>query len=185
MRSNTSHRRIKELYLCICFVKGLLNLLVLLFTLPTWAQQTYHARVVDAKTVEPLPYASIYVSKDNGAISDYEGYFTVAANEDDVLSVSYIRYNPRKVKVGDTEGTIRLPPLATIMQEVTVLPTETILKKMLDKLCKEFIRKITAKSNYFMRITQSYGESQEMVETYLTAHSAVNLRDFSFLNGVR
>ena len=53
----------------------------------TFTQQTYRARVVDAETGDALPYAQVYISEMNGALTDGEGWFTVEAKETDVPPV--------------------------------------------------------------------------------------------------
>jgi hypothetical protein len=68
-------------------MKHLFFLLTLLFCQPLAAQQTYRARVVDAETGDALPYAQVYISEMNGALTDGEGWFTVEAKETDVPPV--------------------------------------------------------------------------------------------------
>ena len=43
----------------------ILIILLCLFKLPAWAQQTVSAHVVDSETGEALPYVNIYISSEN------------------------------------------------------------------------------------------------------------------------
>ena len=56
---------------------------------------------------------------------------------------------------------------------------------MLERLDKEFLRKENKRSNYFYRLTNTYTGKRELVEAYLTARSACNLRDINFYAGRR
>ena len=50
------------------------------------------ARVIDAKTGERLPFASVYISGQNSTISNAEGEFAIDADSTDVLRISYVGY---------------------------------------------------------------------------------------------
>ena len=166
-------------------MKHLFFLLTLLLCLPLAAQQTYRARVVDAETGEALPYAQVYVSAGHGALTDGEGWFTLDARAEDVLRITYIGYNTMEVKAGEIGKSVSLSPMTTDLQEVMVIPAEKILLKMLERLDKEFLRKENKRSNYFYRLTNTYTGKRELVEAYLTARSACNLRDINFYAGRR
>ena len=166
-------------------MKHLFFLLTLLLCLPLAAQQTYRARVIDAETGEALPYAQVYIAEGKGTLTDGEGWFTVEAQPTEMLHVSYIGYDRMEVKASDIGKEIRLHPMSTTMQEVTVMPVETILKKMLQRLCHEYESKWSKKGNYFYRLTNDYAGKQEMVEAYISSQNAGCLQNTALLAGRR
>ena len=166
-------------------MKHLFFLLILLLCLPLTAQQTYRARVLDGVTGEALPYAQVYIAEGKGTLTDGEGWFTVEAQPTEMLHVSYIGYDRMEVKASDIGKEIRLHPMSTTMQEVTVMPVETILKKMLQRLCHEYESKWSKKGNYFYRLTNDYAGKQEMVEAYISSQNAGCLQNTALLAGRR
>jgi hypothetical protein len=102
-----------------------------------------------------------------------------------MLRITYIGYNKVELKAGDMGKCISLNPMTTSLQEVMVIPAENILLKMLARLDKEFLRNEKKRSNYFYRLTNTYTGKRELVEAYLNARSACNLRDISFYAGRR
>ena len=155
----------------------MLSILPLFLCLPLAAQQTYHAQVVDGETGEALPYAQVYVSAGNGTLTDGEGWFTLEAKKTDVVRISYVGYDAVQVKTAAMGDRIQLHPLSATMQEVTIVPAEEVLEKMLRRIDKEFLREENKRSNYFYRLTNTYAGTQELVEAYLNAYSMGNLRD--------
>ena len=113
-----------------------LCLLLLLVSQPVWAQQTYRARVVDAETGEALPLVQIYSSSKHGAQTNYEGVFSIQAEEYDVLQVSFIGYEQVKVSISSLPSVIKLRPLSQMMHEVEVWGTMGN-DKMLEKAWKK------------------------------------------------
>ena len=69
----------------------ILKLILLLFIMAVSANaQRLHidARIIDAKTGERLPFASVYISGQNSTISNAEGEFVIDADSADVLRIS-------------------------------------------------------------------------------------------------
>ncbi len=157
----------------------------IIFTTALHAQQEFQGRVVDAETGKPLPYASIYLSKDKGTITNDEGNFCIEAKASDVVSVSFIGYNTLKIKAGELKQDIRMMPMSHSLKEVTVIPTEVILQKVLKQLVKDYKKHSHKKSNFFYRLNLDFEERQELVEAFFTARPAVNLRNIMFLTGIR
>lgn len=82
-------------------------------------------RIVDAKTDEPMPYATVKFDGTNlGTISDINGNFRVQTQEDvSTLTVTHIGYQSLTVKVTQgkkTEITLRLEESGTDLKEVVV-----------------------------------------------------------------
>lgn len=112
---------------CTSLSRLVLFLLMLLVCVCMQAQ-VCTSRVVDSETGEPLPYASVYVvGRGGGTIANSEGVFTLAAATDDTLRLSFVGYEPLQVSVSQVGNEVRLAPVSTLMDEVTVLPMESIL----------------------------------------------------------
>ena len=117
-------------------MKHLFFLLTLLFCLPLSAQQTYSARVVDTETGEALPYVYVYITKEQhvntcGTVTDAQGCFECSATPNSTLLFSCVGYEKLTLKASNLKKTVRLTPLVTLMNELTVSPTsaQKYLKK--------------------------------------------------------
>ncbi len=146
--------------------------------------QKYSARVVDGETGEPLPYVSIYRSKGHGTLTNEEGEFHINASKDDVLILSFIGYKKLEVKASALPGTIRMKPLDLVLKEVVVTPpdVEGILSEVILHLKKDFKAQRKTKRGYFVRHLLKSAEDTYLMEGFLTARSAVNLREEAFLS---
>lgn len=84
-------------------------------------QQTVSGTVFDEENV-PLPGASVVLKgTTEGTVTDFDGNFTIAATEGDILVVSYIGYESREVPVSDqTPLTITLNEASSQLEEVVV-----------------------------------------------------------------
>ena len=54
------------------------------------AQQSFHARVVDAETGEALPFVNVYQASGKGCVTNLEGDFTISAGAEDSLRFSFV-----------------------------------------------------------------------------------------------
>ena len=80
-------------YLNNLMAKWKLVLWLMAMTLSVHAQHLHvDARIIDAKTGERLPFASVYISGANSTISNAEGEFAIDADSTDVLRISYVGY---------------------------------------------------------------------------------------------
>ena len=163
----------------------ILIILLCLFKLPAWAQQTISAHVVDSETGEALPYVTVYVSQENYTITNAEGNFTLRIAPQDTVRISFIGYQTLRIKAQDVPATLALVSLTNTMREVTVRPlnAKSILSKVVRKLDNEYSTNKDSTSQYFCRIVTDMPTSDELCEAFLQAHSAVNLRDISFQSG--
>ena len=151
-----------------------------------WAQNiTVEGIVVDAETGEPLPYASVFVSQENGTMTNDDGIFQVKLNQVQDIRISYVGYETLYVSAGGGKQTFRLKPLAGNMKEVTVVASTNVLMQVAKRLNKDYRKKGKRKANYFYRLTNNYEGKTEMTEAFLRGNSAVNLRDISFYSGRR
>src|SRR5680860_1834997 len=77
-------------------------LIGLFLILPIYGQEqvTVSGTVIDADTGIPIPGANILERGEaNGAITDFDGEFTLTVSEDAVLEVSYLGYGSVEVEV--------------------------------------------------------------------------------------
>lgn len=102
--------------------------LLILFVLCTsylprgYAQNTVSGKVTDSNG-EPLPGATIVIEgTSNGAITDIEGNYTLAASSEDVLLISFIGFETQSFSVGNrTTIDITLVEDADVLEEVVVI----------------------------------------------------------------
>lgn len=155
-----------------------------LFSLYGLSQNLFNGRVVDAKTGEPIPYATVYVSESKGTLTNMEGKFSLDLMPKDSVSISFLGYGKLRFSAHDLPKVVKMESSATLMKEVTVVSPQNILKKVISKLDKEYRTKNSKSSNYFLRQTfvQESGRS-EMVEAFMQASSNTNLRDIFFVSG--
>ena len=110
-------------------------ILVSLLTAPLNAQSTNNSIngiIIDSQTNEPLPFANILLESKTGVSSDSHGKFLFpSVNEFDELTISYVGYKTRKIKVLKKDFNemvvIHLNPINLNLQEVTVY-SNTITK---------------------------------------------------------
>lgn len=100
------------------------TLLVLLMTLPAMAFAQVSGVVYDKNTGEPMIGVSVIVKGKNGvgAMTDLDGKFTVNASKNDVLSFTFVGYNPAEMVAtpGKTMN-VYLTENAVEMDEIVVV----------------------------------------------------------------
>ena len=158
-------------------------LFLVLLALPLHAQQSFHARVVDAETGEALPFVNVYQASGKGCVTNLEGDFTISAGAEDSLRFSFVGYKTCRWKAGEMPGVVRMQPSALSIAGVTVLSDEAILTRAYKTLKGDLKAHVREKRLYLNRITIRSGGCEEMVEDFLTARSAVNVRNMSVLSG--
>jgi len=108
-----------------------LTLVMSLFAVMAFSQKTITGTVVDT-TGEPVIGASVVAEKGVGAVTDYEGKFSLKVDEKAILKVSYIGYETQNVPVaGKTELTITLKEDATTLDDVVVIGYGSVKKRNL------------------------------------------------------
>lgn len=168
-------------------MKQLLIVILLLSSLPLMAQlEKFEATIVDAKTHEPLPFASVYASQKSSTISNAVGVFSIKCSPVAVLRISYVGYKTIHVKASELGRRVALEPLENQLKEVIVTPID--LKDFIRKTTSETRRQLRKnekrKSSFFYRQT-TFADSTcfELMEAFLQAKSAVFLRDLVLLKG--
>ncbi|MDO4200955.1 MAG: carboxypeptidase-like regulatory domain-containing protein [Bacteroidales bacterium] len=158
-------------------------LFLVLLALPLHAQQSFHARVVDAETGEALPFVNVYQASGKGCVTNLEGDFTISAGAEDSLRFSFVGYKTCRWKAGEMPGVVKMHSSALSIAGVTVLSDEAILTRAYKTLKGDLKAHAREKRLYLNRITIRSGGCEEMVEDFLTARSAVNVRSMSVLSG--
>ena len=92
----------------------------LILTIGVHAQITVNGHVKDA-TGEPIIGATIRVTgSTTGTVSDFDGNFTIKAQQDATLNITYIGYQPANVKVSPTV-TVILQDDTKMLENVVVI----------------------------------------------------------------
>ncbi len=111
------------------FPQGLLIILALISATALFAQKTtsIHGKVVDARTNEPLPYASVQLPEAKvGARTDLSGYFLLETTQSaSQLRVSYVGYTTQNVTVQASQSneiTVRLVDESVSLREIEIRP---------------------------------------------------------------
>lgn len=93
-------------------IKNYLMLLMLFLGLSnaTFAQEVT-GKVLDGDTSQPLPGASVLVKGTTvGALSDFDGNYTITANMGDILVFSYAGFDPQEIEVTTNVINVTLVP---------------------------------------------------------------------------
>ncbi|NER18977.1 SusC/RagA family TonB-linked outer membrane protein [Spongiivirga citrea] len=99
--------------------------------LPIWvfAQQTITGKVTDASSGEPLFGVTVLVKgTTTGALTDFDGNFSVEASADATLVFSYIGYSTIEVLASDA-STVQMKADVTNLDEVVVTGLATSIKR--------------------------------------------------------
>ena len=161
--------------------------LLLLLAISATAQELMlQGRVVDDETGEPLPYASIYVDAGRGTLTNTDGDFHLSVSSQDVLQVSYVGYEKLRIKAGEVTRVVRLKPFKQQLREVVVVPVDewAIVKQVINNLKKDFSKHKNERQGYFMRTLMKNRKDSYLVESFMAAGSAVNLREEETFSGI-
>jgi len=167
-------------------MKHRLTILLTIIATSLQAQQRFEATVVDARTHEALPFASVYANPKVSTISNAEGAFALCCDPADVLRISFVGYKPLQIPAARLRQHVALQPLEHQLPEVTVTSFE--LKDFIRKATKEARRQRRKyekrQARFFYRQT-SFADSAcfELMEAFLQAGSAVHLSHPFLLKG--
>ena len=147
------------------------------------AQEVFRARVVDAETGEAMPFVNVVRTGGRGCVTNMEGDFTIVARAEDSLRFSFVGYQACKWKASEMPDVVKMRPAALSVAGVTVLSSEAILTRARNVLVQDFKKHKKKTRMYLNRITIKSGGCEEMVEDFLTAQSAVNVRNMRVASG--
>ena len=157
--------------------------ILLLLCVQVVAQSTFTARVVDAETGEPLPLVSVYISEDNGTLTNFDGEFSIMADSTDLLRITCVGRESINVVAGTLPAELRMKMLASSLSEVTIKAVEGTLLQIARRMEKAYGKRKYKEAQYFYRQTSVLLQKQDIVEAFISARSAVNLRELQFLTG--
>lgn len=107
----------------------MLLLFALLATGSVYAQRQITGTVIDANTSEPLIGASVFVrGTTTGTVTDIDGNFSIEANTNDVLVISYTGYQPKEIRLG-AESNIQVELSAGVLIDEVVVTGYTAQQK--------------------------------------------------------
>ena len=158
-------------------------LVLLTAALASAQDTTYTARIVDAETGEPLPLVGIYVSEEKNTLTNFDGEFTIMAAPSDILRITCIGRQSINVEAHELPQVVKMSMLESTLSEVTVKAVEGLLLQVARKTEKAFDRKKYKDAQFFYRQTSVLARKQDIVEAFISARSAVNLRQMKFLTG--
>src|SRR5690606_16576695 len=104
-------------------IKNYLMMLFLFAVGSVWAQtEVITGTVVDESGI-PLPGANVVIQgTTTGALTDFDGNFSIQAARGDVLVISFLGFNPQEVVVGEANNIqITLTEDAATLDEVVVV----------------------------------------------------------------
>ncbi len=163
-------------------IRKLLSYFLALFALPALAQT--NARIVDSKSGESIPYATITYNQGEHLISNDDGIFTVPANtsDDTVLTVTFLGYTPKQVRVADLSGkdpVIKMDVGVFELQDVQVQKPDAnaIMAAVRQNLSTNYARlSKPIRNRVFMRTSSLFRPQQMEVEiTKSTGFTKKNL----------
>ena len=166
--------------------RAILFLLTALCSCSLLAQLHIKGRVVDAETGEPLPYANVYADDKNGTLTNADGYFHLLTSEGARVRFTYIGYQQMTRPAQQAQGTLRMKPLSRDLGQVTVRPYDPaeLVGEIIRKLDESYKKGRGERGLYFYRTTFTNGRRNELVEAFMKANSAVNLRKMAITSGV-
>ena len=122
--------------------------------------QSYQAKVVDAKTGEPVPFATVQTGKHSGTITNDEGVFTLSeaqvAKLQDSIYISSMGYEKMGLWVdASAPQEIQLPQKTNELRQVLIsaesLEAEQILERVKANMAENYKTPLS-KYKFFFRI---------------------------------
>lgn len=153
------------------FLRSVHGLLFLPLASVGFAQHPLEARVVDAGSNEPLPYASVVsVNTGQGVITNEQGVFRMATvDDDDTLVFSYLGYQPIRsaVVLIRQRSEVRLAPSRTELSAVQVVGRADALRDLVIA-CGKHMRQIGQYGGkvYFELETRTADRTVEGIECF-------------------
>lgn len=142
--------------------------------------ESIRGKLVDRKTKQPIPYASVYVKgRSIGTTTNDEGRFLFhvpSTFANDTLVISFIGYNAFKSVVramADQEPLIELTPSVTKLQEITVVASRTnmtakeVVKMAVKKIPDNYPMTPFTIEGFFRDLQKENGKPVELLEAAL------------------
>ena len=146
----------KRIFLVSIFTCWMLNLF----------SQTFNVKVIDSITDEPIAYANVYFSNNNGLITDDSGNFELIKSQlskNDSMYVSMIGYNKKSFFLNDfNDSLIKLVQSPIKLSDVVLtnkkLSSEEIISNVAKNIENNYERGFTENKIYLSRKSNSITE---------------------------
>ncbi|MEZ4792184.1 MAG: carboxypeptidase-like regulatory domain-containing protein [Gelidibacter sp.] len=137
------------------FQSFILWALLLLCQIPMFSQQV-KGQIIDAKTNEPIAFATIQYGKDKGVVSNMEGFFSLSSeelNEETSLTISFMGYQTLAITI---KGLQSQNNLVKLVEAVNQLNTVYITNKLpsVDSIMAR-VNKNLYKNYHFSNVAQT------------------------------
>lgn len=148
---------------------------LLSFPIAGFAQEIFRGKVVDLETSKPIAYCSIAIDGSaRGTISNEEGYFELPADNSEVIVISFLGYEKKKVTPSElaVNPIIQLAKVQYNLSEFIVSANDDKLIRLI-KTVSNNINKETGKpvsKVYFSVETEAEGNPSELIESYFNGY---------------
>ena len=102
--------------------------------------QEYHARVIDAQTKDPIPYANVVFGEHKGVVTNEEGFFSFNFNQQvpGRVQISSLGYDPVEIAMDSIHNTtIALSPSSIELKEVFLSNKNLSAREIIEKVKEE------------------------------------------------
>ena len=162
----------------------ILTAILLCMSLPMQGQmQEVRARIVDKVNGKPIPWVNVYVNDKLKCISNVDGEILLETSVPDTLLLSAVGYAEKRIAASQSKNMIAMEPLVRKLREVVVMSDVAILMNSFRKMKQEYREYKKETTPYFNRIVMKSADQTEIVEGYLDARSAINLRRLKLYTG--
>lgn len=144
--------------------------------------KVWHAKVVD-DFGDPMPSVTVGTSKTNRTITNGDGNFELRADEDKELTFSFVGFKTVRMKARKLPQKVMMHEAQQMLHEVVVSSEATMLEKIRKKLSDDYGKYGNKEAHYFNRVMLNYEDQSEMIECFLEAEKAVNLRKIKVCSG--
>lgn len=122
MQSTKLQQQMRRMLLIIAVIFAL--------TAESLAQKSISGNVTSQEDGQPLPYVNVSVKgTTNGTITDFDGNYTIKANESDILVFSFIDFKTQEIAVGSqTKIDVTLENDNLLLNEVVAIGYGTMKK---------------------------------------------------------
>jgi hypothetical protein len=167
------------------YITVLIGMFVLLcFPLSLKGQtQEVRARMIDKAKGQPIPWVYLYVNGKLKCISNVDGDVLTETDASDTLLLKAVGYVEQKLPACQLPAVVEMEPLVQKLREVVVMSDIAVLMNAFKKLKLEYKEHEKETNAYFNRILLKSGDQPEVVESYLSARSAVNIRRLGLYAG--
>ncbi|MCQ2076825.1 MAG: carboxypeptidase-like regulatory domain-containing protein [Bacteroidaceae bacterium] len=166
---------------------------ILLFTLFTFAftlcygQDKISGKVVDAKTKEGLPYASIYLSDAPGTLTNEDGEYDLRNPHTGYVKVQCLGYETLQMDISELTEVIKLKPKAYDIKTVTI--TAVDINKLISRLRSKYYpilqndEKYRNRMYFYRQTTSNDDHVNELVEAFFKGNPNLYVHKLQLLEG--